>query len=338
VTAWFAQSVFGPMIAARVVAEMPPAPAIEVALLVSTEFFADAAVYLDPRRLRDMVVGLPVQLVVDTAREMVRRREFATMSRFVDYVTDEQTRAVIDAIEDEAAILRIAFYMGSKNRIDHLFQTLSEDRLERMIVRVEEERGELLPAFLSVLIHVSYALKRRLGDIIAAQDESVLSGYVRAAQELGMWVDVLPVVGGMSERATRKVVNLPVLAEREVQESIIRTADDDGLWGLVLSLVAMMDDSNRNAVASIVAAMSKDTLRRASDAALMGELWSTLLDLARRMPESKQAELASIVRELGAVDPELVARIAAGAEAIGMAFDQAASESRTGVSASSAYS
>jgi hypothetical protein len=271
VSARLAERVLGPMITARVAADLPAVTVLAVARRVSIAFFADVCAYLDPRRTRDLIQRLPVEMIVEVATELVRRGEHMTISRFVDFVTDEQTRAVVDAIDDEAAILRVAFYMGSKNRMDHLFATLPRERMERLILRVEEQRDELLPAFLSVLIHVSYALRRQLGDIVAAQDDSVLEGYVRAAHEQGLWADVLPVVAGMSAEATPTLVNLAILRDRAVQASILAAADDHAMWGLVLPLVAMMDDSNREAVASIVASMSRDTLQRACDAALMGE-------------------------------------------------------------------
>jgi hypothetical protein len=314
----------GPLIAARVAAEVPPATALTIIEGVPLEFFADTCEYLDPRRFRELIPRIPVGLVVATAKELVRRGRFQTMSRFVDFVSDEQTRAVVDAIEDETAVLRVAFYMGSKNRMDHLFQTLSQARIEHLIVRVEQERDELLPAFLSVLIHVSYALKRRLADLVAAQHPAVLAGYVRAAHDQGLWSDVLPVVAGMSEDAKRKVVNLRLLSERAVQESIVDAADQHELWGLVLPMVALMDDQNRQAVASIIAARDAGTLARACNAALMGEQWQTLLELAARMPDSKQRELSRIIQALlRETDPELLARLE---------LDQLTSAARTGVS------
>ena len=155
VAARVAERTLGPLITAMVAAEMPPLPVVAIARRVSIEFFADVAANLDPRRTREAIVRIPPETVVATALELARREDFQTISRFVDFVTDEQTRAVVDAIDDEATILWVAFYMGSKNRMDHLFQTLPPERLERLIVRVEQQREELLPAFLSVLTHVS---------------------------------------------------------------------------------------------------------------------------------------------------------------------------------------
>jgi hypothetical protein len=318
-TTALAQRVLGPAITGRVAGELTTERTLEAAMRVPTSFLADVCLHLDPRRTRDFIRQLPVDSVVAVARELIERGDYMTMSRFVDFFPDETIRAVVDATLDEAALLRIVFYMGSKNRLDHLLRILPPERLERLILRVEDDPEELLPAFLSVLIHVSYALKRELGDLAAAQEEEVLDGYVRGAHEQGLWADVLPVVASMSPVARQRVVNLAVLREPPVQESVVRAADEQGLWGVVLPMVQLMDDSNRDAVAAIVAAKPRDTLENAANAALMGEHWEVLLDLVRRMPASKQEEFAAVVRAFGEVDPDLVRRIAGRAEAHGIA-------------------
>jgi hypothetical protein len=305
----------GPLLTARVAAEIPPGRAASLVARIPDAFLADVGVHLDPRRTHEMIRRLPVERVVAVARELARRGDFITMSRFVDFLEDDVIDRVVTAIEDERALLQVTFFMGSKNRVDHFFGRLPRERVEALILEVQEEPETLMPAFLSLLVHVSYGLKRQLGDLAAAQDESVPTGYVRAAQALGVWPDVLPVVAAMSDASRRTMVNLPVLREPAVQESIVAAADDADLWGLVLPLVDLMDEENRDAVARIVAARPRQTLENAANAALMGEHWETLLDLVRRMPPSKQGELGAIVRHFGDADPELASRIGQRAEA-----------------------
>lgn len=308
----------GPLITARMAAEMPARLVAEAAPLAPTEFWADACVHLDPRRTHDAIRQLPVDKVTAVAQELARRHDYITMSRFVEFLTEEQIRAVIDAIEDEGVLLSVAFFMGSKNRIDHLFQALPPERLRAVIRLMADESRDLLAEFLSLLIHVSYRLKRRFGDLAAEEGEAVLTAYVRGAHEAGVWSDVLQVVASMSDDTRRRVVNLPVLRELEVQEGIISAADEQNLWGVVMPMAEMMDDANREAVAQIVARRERPTLEAASNAALTGEHWEALLDLVRRMPAPKRTEFAAIVTAFGEVDPELVDRVARRAQAAGL--------------------
>lgn len=299
----------GPLLTARAAAEMPASVGAALAMRIPARTLADACLHLDPRRTRDMLLRLPHERVVEVARLLVADGEYMTMSRFVDFISDEAIRAVEAALPDEGDLLRIAFFMGSKNRVNHLFEMLPEERRRRMIVRVEEEADELLAPFLSLLIHVSYALKRELGDLAAEQDQRVLDGFVRAAHEMRLWADMLPVVAAMSPSARQRVVNLPILGELEVQERVIEVADEHRLWGIVLPMIGAMQDDNREAVAMIVARRPRATLAQAADAALLGEQWQVLFDLVRRMPADARRQFAEIVDELGAVDPELVERL-----------------------------
>jgi hypothetical protein len=272
-------------------------------------FSADVCVHLDPRRTRDLIKQLAPDSVVAIALELARREDYNTMSRFVDFLSDDAIRAVVEAIEDERVVLLVAFYMGSKNRIDHLVRMLPPQRLRALIARVAEEPERLSAPFLSLLVHVSYGFKRELGDLAAEQDEEVLSVFVRATQEHGLWADLLPVVAAMSPASQRKVVNFEVLGEPAVQQSILDAADAQSLWGIVLPLIALMDDRNRDAVAAIVATKPPATLERAATAALLGEHWPALVDLVRRMPPAKHAEFAAVVETFGTVDPELARRV-----------------------------
>jgi hypothetical protein len=308
----------GPLLTARVAAEVPSARAAAIVLNTSTTFTADVATFLDPRSTHDLIRQLPLERVVAVARELIDRGDYITISRFVEFFADDAVRAVIDEIGEEA-LLRVAFFMGSKNRLDHLVRLVPQERLEALIRLVADESRDLLSPFVALLVHVSYGLKRELGDLGAAQGEEVLDRIARAAQEQRLWPDVLPVVAAMSPAPRQQVVNLPTLSEPAVQESIIRAADDHRLWGLVLPFVDMMGEPNREAVATIVAGRPRATLANAADAALMGEHWEPLLDLVRRMPVAKQDEFAEIVRTIGDVDPDLLARIVSRADHYGFA-------------------
>jgi hypothetical protein len=318
----------GPIVAARIAAELPARRVVEIAVRLPPAFGADVVAHLDPRRTRDAIRALPVPWLMGVAHELIARGDFITPSRFVEFLSDEAVRALEESIEDEGALLRIAFYIGSKNRLDHLFTMLPDERIERLILQVADESQDLLSEFLSLLIHVSYSLKRKLGDIAAGQGEDVLTAYVRAAHDQELWADILPVVASMSPAAQRTVVGLAILRDHDVQSGILRAADEHALWGIVLPMIALMDDANRAAVAGILARRPRVALVGAADAALMGEHWEALLDLVRRMEPAKQSELAEIVRAFGEVDPDLLDRIGRQASACGFEIATAAGSSR----------
>lgn len=316
----------GPLLTARMAAETSAARMAAVVIRTPATFNADVGAYLDPRRTHDIIRVLPTQRVTEVALELVRRHDYITISRFVEYFPDDVIRAVFAAIEDEAELLHIAFFIGSKNRLDHLLGLLAPERLEALIRVVADESRDLLSPFLTVLVHVSYGLRRQLGDLAAAQGEAMLTRYVRGAHEQGLWADLLPAVAAMSDASRRAVVNLAVLRDQDIQANILVAADEHGLWGIVLPMIELMDDANREAVAGILAARPPAALRNAADAALMGERWEVLLDLVGRMPAERRHDFATTVTALGEVDPDLCARIVARAAEYGLAecFDASA--------------
>lgn len=320
IVAFLCEHVFGPLLCARVAGEFPVKRSVKIAQKVSTALIVDACVELDPRRAPDFIRQIPTETLLAVAREIIARREFMTVGRLLDLVPDEALRrAIEDGIVDDEATLRIAFFMDSRNRIDHIARMMPPQRLRSIVLRARDESKDLWPEVLAFVIHASYGLKREMAEFLAEQDDALLTGLVRATQARDLWVDVLPVVALMSEASQRKIVNLPVLKDPAVQESIVRAADERDLWGTVLPMVAMMQGEMRAAVAQILAAQvrTRDTLARAADGALLGEHWEPLLDIVSRMPRVEQEEFVEIVRALGEVDPDLLQRIARRAEDYG---------------------
>lgn len=315
--AWIAR-LAGPLLAARVAGEMPAQRAARMAQRLPPNFVADVCLHLDPRRAHDLIHALPTPTILAFARELLRRKDWITTGRFVDFLSDDAIRAVLEHIEDDESLLRIAFFVESRNRLDHVVHLLPPERLKRAVLLAVDPAREVLTEVISLIVHVSYALKRELGDLAAAQDQAVLDRVVQAAQEQGLWADLLPAISVLSIEAQRKLVNLPVLRrDPAVLEGILACAHAEQLWCDVLPLVPYMEPDMRDAVARIAATLPPGAMAGPAHAALLGELWEPLLDLAARALPRLQRELAGIVRGFGEVDPELLARIEGRAQALG---------------------
>lgn len=313
-----ARWLLGPMLTARLAGELPARRSVQVVMRLPPEFIADAIVHLDPRRVRDLIQMLPVQFIIAVAREVVQRHDFITIGHLVEYLPDEAVRAVEPLISDPGDLLQVAFFLESRNRVDHLVHLLPAERIRAGILLVQDaSRRELWPMILALLANVSYALKRELGEMAAQQGEAVLNALVNAIQEEDLWEDVLPVVTSLAPDTRRRMANLPILNDPGVLDTIVRDASRADLWGAALPLVGLMDEPLRARVASIADQLPRDASERAVYAALLGEHWEVLLDLVGRMSPAKQREFAEIVQAYAVTDPELGERIARGAESRG---------------------
>lgn len=317
----------GPLLAARVAGEMPARRAARMARRLPAPFVAEVCLHLDPRRARDLIRALPTSTILAFAKELVQRKDWITTGRFVDFLSDDAIRAVLDHLDDDESLLHISYYVESRNRLDHVVRLLPPERLRRAVLLAVDQERDLLAQVMALILNVSYALKRELGDLAAAQDEAVLNRVVQFTHEQGLWAELLPAVSALSVDAQRKVVNLPVLRENPaVLDAILASAHAHQLWGDVLPLVPYMEPAMREAVARIAALLPPGALAGPAHAALLGEQWEPLLDLAARVPPHRQRELAEVVRRFGEVDAELLARIEQRAQALGFgdAFTNAA--------------
>jgi hypothetical protein len=63
--------------------------AVEVAAKLPPPFLADVAVELDPRRASDLIAKIAPALIGQVTGELVARREYVTMGRFVGHLGDD---------------------------------------------------------------------------------------------------------------------------------------------------------------------------------------------------------------------------------------------------------
>ncbi len=143
--AMIGRQAFGPVLAARITGLLDPPRAVEMAETMPTSFLADVAAELDPRRARAVIAGIPARRGEEITRELARRHEYVTMGRFVGQLRPEALEAAIGVLSD-GDLLRTAFVMEEKQRLDELVELIGEDRLERLVeaARAEELWNEIV--------------------------------------------------------------------------------------------------------------------------------------------------------------------------------------------------
>jgi hypothetical protein len=187
-SATIAERAFGPLLTARLAAQLEPARAVDVAAKLPTAFLADVAIELDPRRAREVIAGIPPPRVAEITRELVRREEYVTVGRFVGYISDDATRAALGAM-DEVALLRIGFVLEDTRSLDHLLDLLPADRMDGLI-QTAAENGLWVEA-LDLLGQLSAKRRRKIVSNALELDQSALEDVVAAVIEHELWPQVL---------------------------------------------------------------------------------------------------------------------------------------------------
>jgi hypothetical protein len=336
--ATIAQRAFGPLLCARAAGAVDTGKAIDVARRLPASFLADVTVELDPRRVAPIIAEVPEELVIPVAQELGRREEYVTMGRFLAYVGDYAVAAAIGVLSDEA-MLRTAFVLEHKDRLDHAIGLLPPERLPG-ILRSASDLG-LWPEALDLLDHLSDARRGPIADVVAQEDEAVVAALVTAVAQAGIWDSLLPVVRMMSPDSRVRLAGMPAFHEPGVMTDIIDAAADQGLWIDLVPLIDALPPDLHPEVARIAADLEPERITRVlRDAAAAPATLPTLLGLVTAMNDAERAPIiaaidradrtvgeqlvttlsdpAQVAMLLAIVTPDVMAAIERAAERLGM--------------------
>ena len=145
---------FGPVLSAHMAALLDPERAVDMAERFPTEFLAEIAIHVDPRRSSDVIARMPPEQIERVTAELVRRGEYVTMGRFVGHLSEPALRASVRELDD-ATLLRTAFVLEERDRLDALAELVGEDRIAGL-TEVAERDG-LWPEALDLLMNLDSA-------------------------------------------------------------------------------------------------------------------------------------------------------------------------------------
>lgn len=198
--ALIAEKAMGAVLASRVAGMLPPKMAVDIAKRVPLPFNVDVTLQIDPRSAAPMLQQMPVELVVAVTRELVKRREYIVMARFVDALTDEQIRASMEVTDDES-LLRIGFFVESPQRLEEVIGLMSEAKLQKVVAVAARPELDLGGAVLVLLSGVSAALRARMVQAAMTHADAGVSAHLVASARTHA---LLPMLAALAERMNTK--------------------------------------------------------------------------------------------------------------------------------------
>jgi len=305
--ATIAQRAFGPMLCARAAGGADPAKAVDVAGHLPPAFLADVAIHLDPRRVATIIAGIPTGLVAPVAEELEQRAEFVTMGRFLAFVPDQAIATAMGTLTDET-MLRTAFVLEHKERLDHAIGLLPPERLPGVIRTASAL--DLWAEALDLLQHVSDERKGPIAEVIAELPPNVVAELVAAVTTNGLWSNLLPVVRVMRAEARLAIAAMPAFHTPAVLADILDSATADGLWPDLVPLVDALPPEVLGLVAQAVTDLPDDRL-----IGLVGEAASapdTIATLLRVVAQMEPAARGPVVEAIETADRALAEALLAG--------------------------
>ena len=202
-------------ISAQVTGLLEPADAVDLARRLPVPYQADICCFLDPRRAVPVLQAMPGDNLVAVARELIKRRQFMVMARFVDALTDAQIQRVAARMDGES-LLRVGFFIERDERLNQLISMLDIDQLAQTIEAAGIDDGALWPAMLSLAERLNAQQQARLGGLLADASPQVLASLNAALFGRDLWRDAAALLNAMDEAAQEVVIaSLASHAEKE---------------------------------------------------------------------------------------------------------------------------
>jgi len=230
--------VFGPVISARVSGLMPPDRAIEIATKLKTKFLAEVTMQLDPRSASELLAIMPTRIVIDVAQLLMQRKEYVTMGRFVDDLTDEAIRAVTDSLQEDEALVHIAFFVERRERLNELVDLLRPERIRRIVAAVATGAPDVQAAGLAMMSQFTHKQLARFGEAAIALGPKILNALVAAAQREDATEVVASVIQGIG--AEGRAVFSKMLADMDdaALDAWAQATTAANLWPAALKILA----------------------------------------------------------------------------------------------------
>lgn len=242
-----AERTFPPVISAKVAAEIGTDRIGEFAKRLSVAYMADVCTDIDPRRVPELLASVPVERGTRVAVELVRRREYLTLGRMIDAATEQLVRAAAAEIESDEALLWVAVYVESVDRLTSAVRALPAQRIRSVLHTALSGATELHGTGLALIARVDDEdLRRTLTDYAAEESDETLERLVRTAVSDGFLSELLVVVANMNESSLQRFAALNVLTEREILVALARAVDDGEYRERLLPLVDFLPEHARD--------------------------------------------------------------------------------------------
>ncbi|WP_157514064.1 hypothetical protein [Nocardia concava] len=228
---------FGPMLCGMVASSLSPDRAVDLIGHVPVEFLADVSAYVDPDAATPIVQRFDTDVLVPVLRELLRRKDYVTLARFIVATSDAQLLAVLPYIESGEDLLMVAFNAELDtvaDRFEFVLANLEDDRI-RDVLRAGYEK-DLFTEALTVLALLGDETLVRVAEVTAGMDADVLAYIVTSAARENAWAELIPIAAAMPPEQLNKFLELDVWTE-EYLTAAAAVAEQDGRFEELLRRV-----------------------------------------------------------------------------------------------------
>ncbi|QQG86628.1 hypothetical protein [Mycobacteroides chelonae] len=215
--------------------------AIAVLSGMKPAYLAEAAKHVDPRIVPHFAPKLPSHLLIPTAKELLRRRDYLTASRFVEFATDQHIVEFERAIDDDEGLIRAGAYVSRADVLDRILWVAGTARVTRMATQAALGSAELIVAMLSVLARITPSIAAPAAAVLLANPDGTVSLHIlRVAADEHALGAVLQLSALLDTAHLDRFSRLPLFEDSEFRSQMrhaIETAEQQQVWNRIDDVV-----------------------------------------------------------------------------------------------------
>jgi hypothetical protein len=165
-----AERALGPVSCALIAGAVDAGKAVDIARRLRPEFLAAVAVHADPRRIGELIGGLPPDRIVRAAVVLVREGHHVTVARLAAALHLTVVHAVVAEIADHD-VLRTAFFLDDDSHLDGIAAGLADERLIGLVRAARD--AELWMEGVALVARLGEAQRERIGSLVDAHEPSL---------------------------------------------------------------------------------------------------------------------------------------------------------------------
>ena len=220
------ESVFGPLLSARLTGLLEPGRAAAMASKLPATFLADVAVEMDPRRASDLIGRIPAAQIAQITVELMARGEYVTMGRFVGHLSDEAITAALAAMDDRS-LLGVVFVLEDKTDLPGLVALLPDARVAGVIQAAAD--NDLWVEALDLLDHLTPQQREEMVAATLQLEPVALDAIVAAVIAHDLWEEVLAIAEHDAAVQAALAARVPAVSARRRRAIAKRARSTGGL-------------------------------------------------------------------------------------------------------------
>jgi hypothetical protein len=194
-------------------------------------YLAGAAPYVDPRVIPQFAPKLPARVLIPAAQELLRRRDYLTASRFVEYATQQHIIEFERAIDDDEGLIRTAALVWRTGVLNDILHVAGSARLVAMAAAARAGAGapEFVTAMVSVLTRVDSDLATpAIDELLGGPDAEATSRVLSSAAREDALAELLDLASLLTEDGLHRLAAAPILRDPSFAREVGDAANTAG--------------------------------------------------------------------------------------------------------------